>query len=237
MITSAADIMNSHLISAVSSSQGSDLTHLGGVPRRASTIVIILGLLWFSVVVTASVVMVVYSNTAGASKASPFHWPTQSQIPLDVRLPTLILFAHPHCPCTRASLGELEILQANAQGQLKVHVLFFKPLEVTQDWVNTDLWRQAAAIPGVTVHSDNGGVEATRFHSETSGHTVLYHQSGRLMFQGGITISRGHSGDNPGRSSIMSLLQDEVSKPEKTLVFGCSFLEIGSRKGDLECKP
>jgi hypothetical protein len=86
------------------------------------------------------------------------------------------------------------------------------------------LWRQAAAIPGVTVHSDDGGVETRRFHAETSGYTVLYDPRGNLLFQGGITSSRGHEGDNAGRTALESLVQGKVFSQVRTSVYGCSLL-------------
>jgi hypothetical protein len=56
------------------------------------------------------------------------------------------------------------------------------------------------------------------------------------MFQGGITISRGHSGDNPGRSAINALLHHELSNQIKTPVFGCSLFEAECQQGTTECK-
>ncbi|MCI0536897.1 MAG: hypothetical protein L0Z50_16910 [Verrucomicrobiales bacterium] len=69
-------------------------------------------------------------------------------------------------------------LLAQGQGQLSVHVLFVKPADTAQDWANTDLWRQAAAIPDVTVHCDAEGREARIFHSETSGNSLMYGRDG-----------------------------------------------------------
>src|SRR5882724_1733252 len=116
------------------------------------------------------------------------------------------MFAHPRCPCTRATLGELELVMARCEGLLNAHVVFIRPDSTTEDWPRTGLWRRAAAIRGVTVHSDDAGLEARRFGVETSGHTLLYDRRGHLLFQGGITAARGHSGDNPGRSALVALL-------------------------------
>lgn len=125
---------------------------------------------------------------------------------------------------------------ARCQGRVAAHVLFLKPHGTTEDWAKTDLWRHASAIPGVMVHGDDDGTEASRFHSETSGHTMLYDQNGRLMFQGGITLSRGHAGDNPGRSALASLLEHKSSNEVTTAVFGCSLLASKAGKGDVVCK-
>jgi hypothetical protein len=185
--------------------------------------------IWFFVVVTAMAAIANFSNTPGEVGVTPTQWPTQSQMSLDEHVPTLIMFVHPHCPCTQASVGELEVLMANCQGQVKVQVVFIKPDGTTEDWMQTDLWRRVAAMPGVMVHRDNGGVEAGRFNAETSGFTVLYNPAGRLLFAGGITISRGHSGDNPGRSAIETILTQGLPNQVTTPVFGCSLLGTACR--------
>jgi hypothetical protein len=94
----------------------------------------------------------------------------------------------------------------------------------------------AAAIPGMTVHVDENGVETQRFQSETSGQAVLYAQSGQLMFHGGITFARGHGNDNPGVDPIESLLWHKSSVPgtASTPVFGCELFGSCTRPGTLE---
>ena len=193
--------------------------------------------LWLAAVATATALLISYSNRPGPSGAPPRQWPAHSQIPLDDSRPTLVLFAHPRCPCTRASLGELERVLADCPNQIRAHVVFLKPPNVEKDWAQTDLWRKARAIPGVTVHEDDGGIEAPRFHSETSGHSVLYDRDGRLLFQGGITISRGHAGDNPGRSAIVAVLRGQESGSMKTPVFGCPLFPAEGQAGGAECNP
>jgi hypothetical protein len=105
------------------------------------------------------------------------------------------------------------------------HVLFYQPDGFTDEWAQTDLWQSAAAIPGVTVSRDESGIEARRFQAETSGQILLYDTGGRLLFSGGITASRGHSGDNAGRRAIVSLLTEGAAERDQTLVFGCSLFD------------
>jgi len=198
--------------------------------------VIALGL-WLAVVCGATILMTRYSNTPGSGGPTPVAWPADSKIPLDNNRLTLVMFAHPHCPCTRASLGELERLLAQVPGRLNAHVVFLKPVDTAVDWEKTDLWRTASSIPGVSVYVDNAGTEAHRFHSETSGHTLLYDQAGNLRFQGGITFARGHAGDNPGRTAIQELVREGHSNQIKTPVFGCALFEAQCEKGDVLCKP
>ena len=194
-------------------------------------------MLWSGVVVGGTIQLARYSNIPGHDGPSPIAWPADSQIPLDVKLPTLVMFVHPHCPCTRASLGELELLMAQVQGRVSVRVVVLKPVGTATNWEKTDLWRTASSIPGVTVYVDNAGVEARRFHSETSGQTLLYDRSGDLQFHGGITSSRGHAGDNPGRSALQDWLREGHSNQVKTPVFGCSLFETNCQQGEVACRP
>ena len=84
---------------------------------------------------------------------------------------------------------------------------------------------------------DNAGIEARRFHSETSGQTLLYDPAGNLRFQGGITFARGHAGDNPGRAALQELLLKGHASQVKTRVFGCSLVEAQIEQGVVACNP
>ena len=162
-----------------------------------------------------------YESAPGTVADVPKAWPA-SPISLSADGLTLVMLAHPHCPCTRASVGELAELMARVQGKAKAYVLFARPNGSGADWDDTSLRRSAAAIPGVTVMSDTAGVEACRFGAETSGHTLLFAPDGRLLFSGGITQSRGHAGDNTGASAIVSLVRNQQADHATTFVFGCS---------------
>lgn len=205
------------------------------MPPRASLKLAAGVVLWLSVVVAATVWMTAYSSTPGNSGKPPTDWPAQSRIPVQAGQPTLVMFAHPRCPCTRASLGELERLMARAPGKFAAHVLFLQPAGTEPGWTQTDLWRKAAAIPGVTVQQDDAGVEARRFHSETSGSVVFYDAGGHLEFQGGITLARGHEGDNPGSEAILASLREPQSVLGATPVFGCSLFKPSPREGGAPC--
>jgi hypothetical protein len=117
---------------------------------------------------------------------------------------------------------------AHSQGRLTAYVLFLKPAGFSEDWEKTDLWRSAASIPGVTAMIDDQGAEADRFHAATSGQTLLYDAAGILQFSGGITGSRGHSGDNPGQTAIVSLVNSGAAERTETSVFGCPLFDPNS---------
>jgi len=146
----------------------------------------------------------------------------------------LLMFIHPKCPCTRASLDELARLMTVCQGRVEGHAVFVKPHGTgsVENWTSTDLWRAAEQIPGITTRVDVGGREARRFAALTSGQVYLFDDDGNRCFQGGITASRGHSGDNAGRSSIVACIHAGKSEIDRTEVFGC---ELGTEEGLMSC--
>ncbi|MGB8169639.1 MAG: hypothetical protein WCF18_19215 [Chthoniobacteraceae bacterium] len=178
-------------------------------------------MVWLSLALLGTAAMLAYANVPGVAAAAPGDWPPASEVPRAAGRPTLVMFLHPQCPCSRASIGELALLLAHAPRAVEARVLFLDPEGDDEAWVETDLWRSAAAIPGVAVARDVAGREARVFHSGTSGATLLYDGAGRLLFQGGITLARGHAGDNPGRSAIEALLRGEEPPTAATPVFGC----------------
>jgi hypothetical protein len=193
------------------------------------------GLGWVATAVFGGHALLKYENAPGKVGQLPSSWPANSTLQLEKDQPTLVMIAHPHCPCTRASMGELAQVMARAQGKVRAYVLFYIPKVAGHDWENTDLRRSAAQIPGVTVLSDFDGAEAQRFGAETSGHTFLFDSNGRLLFNGGITASRGHAGDNAGESSLLSLIDNHAGKLTQTLVFGCSLKNRGEQPKAVPC--
>lgn len=167
-----------------------------------------------------------YQNTSGVTGEAPKHWPSKAQIVLNSKGDTLIMFAHPQCPCTQASIEELNRLLAQADGKVTAQVLFFKSDKFSGDWTHTGLWKSAAAIPGVTVHEDIDGAQAHLFGAETSGCVLLYDIHGQLLFKGGITGSRGHAGDNAGENIILALLAGQKVNLKQTPVYGCRILDM-----------
>ena len=145
---------------------------------------------------------------------------------------TLLLFAHPHCACTRASLSELAGLMARYGDRLDAWVLFAAPEGTGEDFSRTDLWSSAARIPGVQVLRDDRALEAERFGIATSGTVALYDARGKLLFHGGITPARGHEGDSFGRERIVSLLTTGKSDRADAPVFGCALSNEAVRVAD-----
>ncbi|MDQ2918483.1 MAG: hypothetical protein M3R10_01220 [Verrucomicrobiota bacterium] len=196
--------------------------------HRTVLVSVVLGATWLASIAFGMRILLNYDNGPGRTATVPKNFPAQSALVLATDRPTLVMLAHPRCPCTRASVGELAQIMAELQGQVKAYVVFAKPADSGPDWNDTDLWRSVAEIPGVTPVGDDGGLESRRFGAETSGHTLLFAADGRLLFSGGITQSRGHAGGNEGESAIVSLVKYQRAARAQTPVFGCSLVGAGT---------
>jgi hypothetical protein len=204
--------------------------------RRIVVASAVLCSIWLMVVVFGLYRAESYGQTAGQTGTVTTHWPSGTDLTLNSRVPTLVLFVHPHCPCSRATLGELEVLLTRCQNRVVANVVFLQPDSFTKDWVETDLWYAAVRLPGATAIRDERGCEIKRFGARVSGETLLYEVSGELMFRGGITASRGHHGDNQGRATIEALLTGSAAPIAETPVFGCSLCESPpSASGEATC--
>lgn len=169
-------------------------------------------------------------NQPGSSRTEALKFPAGTRQSLHPTLPTLLVFLHPLCPCSRATLHELERLLASCGSHLSTRVLLVRPAGADDRWCRTETADLARAIPGVRVEGDEGGEDARLFGATTSGQVLLYDPLGILRFQGGITASRGHEGDNAGRSAIVSIILQDSGERARTPVFGCALLNDQSRE-------
>jgi len=188
---------------------------------------------WLVAMAAGFALLLRYEFRSGSQPEAFREWPAHTFLQRAKTGYSLIMFVHPRCPCSRASLEELSKLLAHAGGTISAEVVFWEPEEAGQadsgPWRQGALWRQAGALPGVTAREDAGGREAARFHAETSGDTFLYDQSGRLVFRGGITDARGHVGANAGRDSIETIVQHHAAPLASTPVYGCPLVENGGQ--------
>jgi hypothetical protein len=169
-----------------------------------------------------------YQTAPGAQAPAPGAWPSGSALWPAPGSFTLVLFAHPHCPCTRASLEELSWILSRSQEKLDAYVVFVKPEGAVEGWERTANWDRATAIPGSRIICDADGREAVLFCAETSGQALLYSPDRRLFFRGGLTAQRGHPGDNPGRRAILAFLAGASPGISESPVFGCPLLDLPS---------
>jgi hypothetical protein len=169
-----------------------------------------------------------YSHTASQSavvSANSNFWPKESTLPRPTR-PMLLLFAHPRCACSRASLAELERLMPALLGKIDVRILFIVPHGQSLEWAKQDLWDQSKLIPGIDVSLDVNGREAQIFGAKTSGQSFLFSNTGEKIFSGGLTVSRGHMGDSIGRMALLDFVKTGKLTSLHSPVFGCALQNV-----------
>jgi hypothetical protein len=181
--------------------------------------------LWVGLSFASLAALAKYKSVPGPQGLPRVGWPAGSSIRRDPEKPTLLLFLHPRCPCSRASVEELIVILSRAPGRAAVHVAFYLPENEGEEWGDTDISRTVAGLPVAAFHWDREGREARIFGAATSGHVVVFDPDGGLRFSGGITEARGHLGDNPGRRAVIDLLLKGESDTPATPVYGCTILE------------
>jgi hypothetical protein len=160
----------------------------------------------------------------------PSSWPAASRL-ARAGGPTLLFFAHPLCPCTRASLSELTRLMPRLEPRgVSAWVVVDRPKDAPADWDEAPVWERAGTIPGVGVFRDEDGAESGLFRAGTSGRVLLYDAAGRLQFSGGITASRGHEGTSAGQQRLLSIVETGTADRATSPVFGCALARNESRR-------
>lgn len=176
---------------------------------------------WLVVIGAGYRALWLHAYTPGPEASAVSTWP--ADFPRDTTRPTLIMFVHPECGCSSASLGELARVMARADAPVDVRVIF---APVAGAYLQSNaLWAQANAMPGVVVRVDVDGAMVRGFGALVSGHALLFDRDGRLIFSGGITSARGHAGDNLGEDAIIEAINNGQAPLAATPVFGCLFSE------------
>jgi hypothetical protein len=212
----AAEACRRAIVMIVKSGMSCDLSILGGALALA---------LWGMAVGGGMFLMLRFSNAPGPIAVTPGSWPAESSLPHRAGRSTLVLFAHPRCPCTAASLEQLKSILAAAQASVDCNLVFLTPPSEDADWRSSRNVRMAEGISSVAIAWDSAGAEARRFAATTSGTVVLYDAAGLLRFSGGITVARGHAGDNVGADAVVRVLTGGRAERLRTPVFGCPLFE------------
>lgn len=185
--------------------------------------VLLIGL-WAVAILAGMMGLQLYASTQGESGSVPT-LQQFSYLPIDSERSNLLIFIHPQCPCTRASLRELERLIVQSENRLAVLSVVYTPSNPPEGWNDNSIRQQLQSIPGIRVVEDVDGELSRRFGAYTSGWTILYGRTGQPLYWGGITPQRGHEGDNPGSQAILRYLDDPHLPATQGPIFGCPILE------------
>lgn len=183
-------------------------------------IVIAVVTVWAIIIGIGTVWMLDYSSRPGRIGNSPASLSTDYLNDNSSKLPKLLVFLHPQCPCSRATLTELNRLVERNSDSIDVNIFFYQPANESREWVETALWKTASEIPNAKI-SPISETELQKFGAITSGQTLLYDSDGNLVFSGGITSARGHEGANSGSNIIEGYLHGKPTTFSETPVFGC----------------
>jgi hypothetical protein len=199
---------------------------------RAALVVAVVA--WLGAVTSGFAIYQRYESTPGSAGAPTVDWPADASIPLERQGLTLVLAIHPHCPCSAATVHELERVLAPRPGRARLNVLLFKPANAPDSWASSSTSRTLANMADSKIWLDACGRKAARFGAVTSGQLLVYDGDGRLRFAGGITPLRGQNGANAGSESLEALLDDTQTELRHTPVFGCSLITApATPEGDL----
>jgi hypothetical protein len=161
---------------------------------------------------------------AGPTAAVLAHWPSDTNLSRSAGRPAVLFFMHPKCPCTRASIAELErllVLDQRGRHSPQLTVVVTVPANAAEDWLTTETVERARALANASIVIDRGGAEARRFGVATSGSVMWFDVKGRRLYAGGITASRGHEGDNAGRDALVGLLRGSREPAFGVPALGC----------------
>ena len=164
-----------------------------------------------------------FSTTPGEQSPAPALLP--ADLAPSARQPLLLVFVHPQCSCTPATFEQLDQLlnQTRQPVELALAVYDSAVLHGHRP-IDPGLWLHHPYI----VLADTGGLLARRFGAATSGEILLYSSTRQLLFQGGITAGRAHTGDSPGSRALLAALASGHPAPSinPIAVFGCPIFRL-----------
>jgi hypothetical protein len=183
-------------------------------------------LAWIVAVSTGLLTLVAHTNAPGETAAVRREVPAESKIGFSADRFTLVMFVHPHCPCSMASMRELARVRSRHPEAADIQVWFYRPAGEGNDWVQTSLWDLARQTAAREPLIDDEGRVAASLGARTSGHALLFDDDRQLLYSGGITSSRGHEGDSVNVQSLERLLRRESAQFVQYPVFGCPILAL-----------
>src|SRR5262245_2306398 len=116
----------------------------------ASRLLVIAAVLWVSGLVAGFRALWAYSQTPGPTPAlaAGDAWPSASRIARGPGRPALVVFLHPRCPCSRASVNELGKILTQLDGRASIHVLLVRPNGAEAGFEATALRERAIEVAG-----------------------------------------------------------------------------------------
>jgi hypothetical protein len=187
----------------------------GATPLRWA----ILTSLWLASVAFGLALLVDYDARPGRANDSLVQWPAGTALQMNQRGGTLVMFLHTHCPCSWASLEELDRLLQGEKPRPRLYILMVHA-KIDDSADQSAIVHRAALLPDAVVMGDPDAAEARRFGSHTSGTLLVFDADGRCTYAGGLTAARGHVGPNKARDAATAALRGRP-QVDAMPVFGC----------------
>jgi hypothetical protein len=178
-----------------------------------------------------------------AYELRPGEIPDPTVVSVSSRSPTgswrVMMFVHPHCPCSQASVQELrrvlqELARVAPEESVQASILIVRPPEAPTGWEHGEILREVQRWNEVSVTVDQGGETARQWAVATSGHVIVLDPQGRVRFRGGITSGRGRQGNSLGSQRIVQMIREAShgAKIDDARVSGIEGKEAPSESGD-----
>lgn len=180
-------------------------------------------LIWIAIVATGVARFHQYERAPGSQRPVPGLWPDASEIHLNENAFTVVMFAHPRCPCTISSLDEFKALRSCLPGRFEIR--FWMPENADKNWTDAPLCQRAQGIPNISVNPDINGIEARRFSALTSGHVVVFRPDRSCAYSGGLTTGRGQSNAGLSGFRVCAILKEQGLGRSNPPVFGCPLFD------------
>src|SRR5437868_14665541 len=107
---------------------------------RLATLKTVLLFTWGLLVISGFIALLKYGNTAGGRGQTPSQWPPDTRLSQSNDKPTLLVFIHPQCSCSSATIGELERIMTDIAGKARVQAVFYRPKDKGKDWLESVTW-------------------------------------------------------------------------------------------------
>lgn len=188
--------------------------------RRFALLALALGI-WGASLATAWSRLYSHAYQATETGRGVPRWPQGTLLGETASRFRIVVFVHPFCPCTAATVRELDESLTRIPDDVTIDAIAvtagFSPEELLRSRTLEALRR----MPRVRLHSDPEGHERALFGAVVSGETFGFDPHGRRVFHGGVTPGRGHQGDADGQRELEDLAAGRRQAPAEAPVFGC----------------
>jgi hypothetical protein len=190
-------------------------------PARRVSLFAVAGLVWCASLATAWNQLYSHAYRPAKTDRVVDLWPQDTILGASSQRFRIVIFVHPLCPCTQATLEELDESLTRIPADVAVDAVAVTTGLSADEVESSRTVESLQRMPRVTLHLDASGREQRAFGAVVSGETFAFDREGRLAFHGGLTPARGHQGDSAGQKLLEELACGRRHAPCEAPVFGC----------------